>query len=144
LKSEQLSSIVTKPPRVTFRNSKTLRDYLVRSKLSSSNQEEKGVFKCGRSNCQVCPLFKLGNVFESTNSRETYVINFKFGCNSENVIYLLTCKVCQKQYVGSTITKFRLRLNQYKSNLRLYAEIYYSYLFANTFTKESTQAVTTT
>ena len=30
--------------------------------------------------------------------------------------------VCKKQYVGSTITKFRQRLNQYKSNIDLYGQ----------------------
>ena len=30
---------------------------------------------------------------------------------SLRVIYLITCKVCQKQYVESTITTFRKRFN---------------------------------
>ena len=34
----------------------------------------------------------------------------------------LIYKVCQKQYVGSTITTFRKRFNQYKSNIKLYSE----------------------
>ena len=38
------------------------------------------------------------------------------------MIYLLTCKRCRKQYVGSTVTKFHLRFNQYKSNIKLYGE----------------------
>ena len=37
-------------------------------------------------------------------------------------MYLLTCKICRKQYVGSTITKFRLRFNQYESNTKFYGE----------------------
>ena len=35
-------------------------------------------------------------------------------CNSKNVVYLITCKTCSKQYVGSTVTKFRTRFNNYK------------------------------
>ena len=49
-------------------------------------------------------------------------MNFPFDCNSQCVVYLLTCKICKKQYVGSTITRFRLRYNQYKSNIKLYGE----------------------
>ena len=37
-------------------------------------------------------------------------------------MHLLTCKICKKQYVGSTITKFRLRFDRYKSNINLYGE----------------------
>ena len=43
-------------------------------------------------------------------------------CNSKFVVYLLRCKVCGKQYVGSTITKFRERFNNYKSQFRRYWE----------------------
>ena len=46
-------------------------------------------------------------------------MNFQFNCNSDCVVYLLTCKVCAKQYTGSTITKFRSRFNKYKLNIKL-------------------------
>ena len=36
------------------------------------------------------------------------------------VVYLIQCKSCQKQYVGSASTKFRLRFNNYKSCHRKY------------------------
>ena len=36
------------------------------------------------------------------------------------VVYLLTCKTCEAQYVGSTKNVFRYRLNNYKSKFRLY------------------------
>ena len=49
-------------------------------------------------------------------------MNFHFDCNSICVVYLLTCRICKKQYTGSTITRFRERFNQYKSNLKLYGE----------------------
>ena len=49
-------------------------------------------------------------------------MNFHFDCNSLCVVYLITCKVCKKQYTGSTVTKCRACFNQYKSNLKLYRE----------------------
>ena len=49
-------------------------------------------------------------------------MNFHFYCNSICVVYLLTCRICEKQYTGSTITKFKERFNEYKSNLELYGE----------------------
>ena len=39
-----------------------------------------------------------------------------------HIIHLITCQACKKQYTGSTVTKFRARFNQYKSNLKLYGE----------------------
>ena len=37
----------------------------------------------------------------------------QLNCNSQNVVYLITCKACGLQYVGSTKTKFRVRYNNY-------------------------------
>ena len=36
---------------------------------------------------------------------------------TQGVIYLISCKKCRKQYVGSTITSFRYRFNNHKSSL---------------------------
>ena len=39
-------------------------------------------------------------------------------CISNHVIYLISCNVCEMQYVKSTITKFRIRFNNQKSRLK--------------------------
>ena len=98
---------------------KNTEDHLVRSKLKI---RENGIYKCGSINCNICDVLHLSNEFESTVTGKRYHINLKFDCNSINVIYLLTCKRCRKQYVGSTVTKFLLQFNQYKSNINLYGE----------------------
>ena len=46
-------------------------------------------------------------------------------CDSKNVIYLLNCRICQAQYIGSTKTKFRTRFNNYKSAHRKFRENFY-------------------
>ena len=49
-------------------------------------------------------------------------MNFSFDCNGSDVIYLLSCTVCGRQYTGTTVTKFRESFNQYKSNVNLYSQ----------------------
>ena len=121
-RSDILKAILPIPPRVAFRNAKSLKDMLVRSKLKPvSPNLEKGNFRCSfDKRCQICPLMTGQNSFKSTYNGKEFKINFSFNCNSENVIYLFTCMICDKQYVGSTTTKFRLRFNQYKSNMTKY------------------------
>ena len=53
-------------------------------------------------------------------THKTYKINHKFDCNSNCLIYLLTCKQCSKQCVCQTIDDFRFRWNKYKDNNRKY------------------------
>ena len=47
-------------------------------------------------------------------------MNFHFDCNNFRDVYLIICKVCKRQYTGSTVTRFRVRFNQYESNVKLY------------------------
>ena len=110
--------------------SKTIRfvslgDYLVHAKLKSSDSEDKpkGTVKCGDRRCHVCKHLKIGESFTSKITGKRYSINFKLNCNSTNVVYLLSCKVCGVQYVGSTTTRFRLRFNNHKSRIRAHARL---------------------
>ena len=67
------------------------------------------------SRCQTCINVKNTDTFQSFVTKESYKINHHFNCDSKCVVYLLSCKVCGLQYVGSTVDRFRLRLNNYKS-----------------------------
>ena len=58
--------VLPKPPRVTFRNPKTLRDKLVRSKIRENDEEQRGNFPCGHSNCEVCKILEPGKEFQSS------------------------------------------------------------------------------
>ena len=60
--------------------------------------------------------------FKVTVTGKRYHINFKFDCSGIHMIYLLICKRFRKEYIGSTVTKFRLRFNQYKSNIKFCGE----------------------
>ena len=61
---------------------------------------------------------KNTSTFKSKHSNEVYQIKKNFNCNSKMVVYLIECRVCGKQYNGSTVTKFRARANNYKSTHR--------------------------
>lgn len=60
----------------------------------------------------------VGDSFSCRVTSKGYTINNRLDCNSNNVAYLINCKVCGLQDVGSTSTKFRLRFKNYNSRLR--------------------------
>ena len=91
-------------------------------KLKLTDDAERRNFPCRRGNCEICNILKPSKEFKSRVTMEIYKTNFHFDCNNVCVVYLITCKVCKKQYTGSTVKKFRARFNQYKSNLNLYGE----------------------
>ena len=53
--------------------------------------------------------------FQSFASNRIYRINQQLSCTSTNVIYLASCNLCRKQYVGSTSTEFKVRFRNHKS-----------------------------
>ena len=85
LKSPRLNSVLPSPPRVAFRNSKTLKDKLVRSKLKEFVYENAGVDVCGHSTCDICQLLEKGNVSESIVTKKKYHINFPFNQYKSNI-----------------------------------------------------------
>ena len=109
----------TPGPMTSFRSARKISSYLVRAK-SYPLERRVGSFKCGGGSCQVCLNVTETETFTSTFTNQTYKINHEFNWNESCLIYLLTCKICRKQYVGQTVGIFRSRLNNYKSNDRNY------------------------
>ena len=99
---------------VSFRSVRNLRSHFVRSKLYPQEQKT-GSSKCNSPRCLTCNNIKECDTFTSHVTKETFKINHHFNCNSKCLIYLFSCKVCGKQYVGSTTDKFRYRWNNYKN-----------------------------
>ena len=103
----------------SFLSARKISSYLVRAKLCPLERRV-GSFKCGGRCCQVCLNVMETETFTSTSTNQTYKINHEFNCNESSLIYLLTCKICRKQYVGQAPDIFRSRWNNYKSNERKY------------------------
>ena len=120
---EEHRRVFSQIPMVSFRRAKTIKDVLVRSKLKTEEFQPGSSNKCNRSNCLVDTFLDDSNVF--TNADGSRVFNLRKGhlyCNSRFVVYKLRCLTCGLQYVGSTITKFRERFNNYKAQFNKYAE----------------------
>ena len=103
-------------PVVGFPNGKSLRDYLVRATLPKANETGR-CEPCGKKTCLVCNSIRTTATFTMEACREILKIQSgPLNCNSEKVLYFLKCKVCgDAPYVGKAKTKFRYRLNNYKS-----------------------------
>ena len=93
---------------------------MVRAKLYPLERHI-GFFKCTGRRCKVCLNVMETEMFTSTSTNQTYKTNHEFKCNESSLIYLLTCKICCKQYVGHPVDIFRSRWNNYKSNDRMYS-----------------------
>jgi hypothetical protein len=126
-------------PMVVFKRGKTLRSALVSSTfktkvhtnlnnpdanstleaLESLLQEnsEASVSPCNARGCRCCSALTLGSSCFGWASKCSYDIVGKFNCNSKNIIYVISCEFCHKQYVGQTNQSLKNRLNNHRSNI---------------------------
>ena len=96
---------------VSFRRPKNLKDLLVIAKVRSLEEKIRGMFCYGKTRCQVCKFVKTGKKFVGNVEQRCFYSNHAFDCDSNGIVYLITCKRCNKQYVVGIITSFRLRFN---------------------------------
>ena len=95
-----------------FRRPKNLRDSLVHS--SASRRDTVGSRPCNIPRCMTCTSITSSTTFTSTITCKSYNILHSL---SHNVIYLITCYLCNKQYVGLTSQTLRKRFNTHRFNI---------------------------
>ena len=114
---EDHQKVFPEEPVIGFKNNKNLKSDLVRAALPDNNEVGR-CEPCGgkRPSCQLCSNMKNTSTFKSKHSNKVYQIKKNLNCNSKMVVYLIAeCRICGKQYNGSTETKFRARANNYKT-----------------------------
>ena len=112
---QEIERVFTPCPVASFPSTRKISSYLVRAKLYPL-ESHVGSFKCGGRRCQVCLNVTETEIFTSISTNQTYKINHEFNCNESSLNYLLTCKICRKQYVGQIVDIFRSRWKNYKTN----------------------------
>ena len=68
--------------------------------------QNKKITKCGQGRCRTCPYLEECDFFMSkiTNIKFQPVLKscISLNCMTENVVYLISCKLCDLQYIGET------------------------------------------
>ena len=76
------------------------------------------VEKYNKDNCTYCPWINKKRHFISTYTKKKYRKNYIGDCQTANIIYLITCSKCSKQYVGKSKRQFKERLREHLRYVR--------------------------
>jgi len=77
-----------------------------------------GFAQCNKSACLTCKHHAVSTKrFTSTAFATTHSVEGSISCKTENVIYLITCRVCRVQYVGETGRNLASRLTNHRSDI---------------------------
>ena len=105
--NEEVKNLFLPGPMVSFRGARKLSSYIVRAKLYPLHRKV-GSKKCAKNRCEVCDYVTDTDTFTSTVTGESFRINHQLDCDDRCIIYLLTWKQCQKQYIGETTDDFNI------------------------------------
>ena len=119
--TERLHEIFKETPVVAYRRSPNLRDLLVRATLQNpaiaiQSNHSFGTFRCNsKHGCLTCPYIdneRTNYTFNKTG--EVREIKQQMTCKSKNLIYMIECKRCKKQYLGETKRTLRERFTEHR------------------------------
>ena len=92
--------------------------------IENINNCSSSVFRsCGNRQCGLCGFFNLERSFKSTTTSRTYKTKLPediklVDCNTTNCIYLITCSVCNLQYVGETVQRLKERVKSHRRGMK--------------------------
>ena len=114
---------IKSPPVVAYKRTLNLRDLLVRTQLrDNTNPQRKappGIYKCNHPRCLTCPFLQEGQTkYTFSATKEERRINDNLNCKSKNLIYLIECKKCTKQYIGETKRQLHERFGEHRRSIQ--------------------------
>lgn len=99
---------------IAYSNNSNIGRSLVRSSLNrvmqtnvDNNKTRHYSLRCNEDTCGTCKIMIEDNTFSSHGTGETFYLKTSLNCTSNNIIYLVTCRQCNKQYVGNTTNTLR-------------------------------------
>jgi hypothetical protein len=103
---------------VEKRGAPNIKEYLASSRVNISIHEEEnaGSYPCNK-NCIYCPLLRntQGKEFKSLKTGKSYKIRQHITCDSNDIVYLITCNRHIIQGIGYT-SNIKSRISNYKNH----------------------------
>ena len=105
------------PPLVAFKRDKNLGDHLMHSAFHSSNPStQPGNFQCKKPKCKTCDFLNPATSVQGP-SGHAFHIRSHFTCQTQNVVYILTCTLCPKMYIGETYRSLNERFKEHRDSI---------------------------
>ena len=109
----------------SYRQPPSLKKLLTRAKFTYSENaqmtrpaalNDTKVTKCNDNKCGKCPLITTTNEILFHNNTIPFTMKSNMDCNATNILYLINCSGCQKEYIGQT-SHLRARVRKHKQHI---------------------------
>ena len=78
-----------------------------------NNDNNLKVTKCNNKRCGTCSLILECNEIKFKNSDKPFIIKSRMDCTAMDIVYLIRCTGCDKEYIGET-SNLRARVRVHK------------------------------
>ena len=127
LRTDHLQQAIPERHQVVYRRPKNLRDLLVRADVkpahtppgAKTNVVKWGTTRCEARGCKTCPTICAADSIKCHTTGKVHPVRVSATCKTTDVIYVISCLKCGKQYVGETSQALHLRMNGHRSDIRL-------------------------
>jgi len=121
---KQLNCAQNKRLIIAFKKHRNLGDILTSSRFTDTevtrtDNIKVGISRCTNTKCKACNYITESKQFCSSHNGRNFQLSTNFNCNSSNIIYLVTCRKCLRQYVGETGRALKNRITDHLSAIRL-------------------------
>ena len=99
-----------------YRRDKNLRGFLEHSTSGSQRPFDAGSFPCRSPRRQTCQYMTSQTILYGPKSSHT--MHNCFTCQSENVVYCITCRRCTSMYIGETGSRLREHFGEHLRSIR--------------------------
>jgi len=98
-----------------YRRPTNLKDLLVHSRFKPNNTliQSSGTYKCHQPRCHSCPHVIESPNFTNIDGSRPFNTRQRITCQTNYVIYIITCQKCHKKYVGQTSKNLKVRTYQH-------------------------------
>ncbi|OCT70068.1 hypothetical protein XELAEV_18036989mg [Xenopus laevis] len=116
---DKLWKVMENGCRVVTRRTRTLGNILSPSDVCEKVNSPRtwlnivGTYRCGATRCVTCYHMEKSSEFVSNSTTTIYHNKCYINCNTTYVVYLLACKKCNIQYVGSTSRNLKCRVREH-------------------------------
>jgi hypothetical protein len=108
--------IEPKDLQITYSRSRNIRDHIIKGQLTIE-KVPRGCRPCLKPRCKTCDRITT-KLAVTNNNNESFPITSSFNCQSYNLVYLMTCNICNINYVGETSNTLNQRCRGHESTIR--------------------------
>ena len=103
-------------PLVAFKKDLDLQNIFVHSNFHSRVNSTPGTFPCTTDRCKACPHLRANTSIRGPKGQ--MYIKRTFTCQSNNLVYAITCQLCNMIYAGETARFLVVRFAEHLADIR--------------------------